>query len=457
MADDRALRASALSRSRGGGRVCPALLKELLLKDVEGTYWSHLDLLKDGVPKDAIDDAMAEWAATLADIRKSLSESEAKRFEVIPDSVMMRLMGWIKGALDVASKDAPKPKKDEVAYDSDDDEIQEAGALTTDSDDSEGEAEPPPPVKKSSKKGNKPAASKRKDAMPNQKEGDLACHPGAQSGRQLAYLSACLFLGRHATRDESKGAKYGEHPVSSALIRKNSKLTALGMQGITSCFAQARKVNSVAPLVTFFANTRDKMIAAPDDHCGYAQMGAHRIGTWFDKGLQAATSDAVAIEYFELVVVRWPMNGRGLPVEFVSELMERAKRIVAELGVMGAPGHAAFGGSGSCLSPSCQSCVPTPPIERAAAPDISTAVGEQLEVIVKGMENMQASMTQMGRRLDGTNTKIDAASSKLESMTTRIKALEGTKAAVSQEEKDKTITCNYCKQKGHRESNCPDK
>ena len=67
-------------------------------------------------------------------------------------------------------------------------------------------------------------------------------------------------------------------------------------------------------------------------------------------------------------------------------------------------------------------------------------------------------MTQMGRRLDGTNTKIDASNSKLESMATRIKTLEGkTSAALTKEEKDKTITCNHCKQKGHREADCPDK
>ena len=79
----------------------------------------------------------------------------------------------------------------------------------------------------------------------------------------------------------------------------------MGMQGITSCFTAARKANSIAPLVSFFANTREKMITAPDDHCDYAQMGAHQIGAWFDEGMQASPSEAVAIEYFELVITRW--------------------------------------------------------------------------------------------------------------------------------------------------------
>ena len=456
MADGQSLRVAGLSRSRGG-RICPALLKELLLKDTTGTHWAHTDLLKDGIAKDEWTESMEEWVATIEGIRKGLPSEELTRFSTIPDAVMLRFMGYVRAPLDASSKDAPSKLLPEPE-DSGDDEIEETKGFSTDSDDSEFEEVPAP--KKGTKKGNRTPASKKKDAGgPNQMASDLACHPGARSGRQLSYLSACIFLGRHATRDEAKGAKYGEHPVSSALIRKNSKLTALGMQGITSCFTQARKVCSVAPLVTFFANTRDKMIAAPDDHCGYAQMGAHRIGTWFDKGLQAATNDAVAIEYFELVVIRWPMNGRGLPVEFVGELMERAKRIVSESGGGGAPTvHAAFNGWGSCpSSPHQIHGAPAKP-DPTSPQSVTDAIGEQLEVLVKGMESMQSTMTQMGRRLDGTNTKIDASNSKLESMATRIKTLEGkTSAALTKEEKDKTITCNHCKQKGHREADCPDK
>jgi hypothetical protein len=256
------------------------------------------------------------------------------------------------------------------------------------------------------------------------------------------------------------GVKYGEHPVSSPLIRKNSKVTALGMQAITACFLSARKAGSLAPLTNFFTSTRDKMISAPDDHCGYAQMGAHRIGTWFDSAVQTAASDAVAIEYLELAVVRWSLNGRGLPDEFDSKLMERAKRLVSDAGILS-------GMTSPCSSLSGDSS--SQPSSAGSASGYSDSSSQdKMSEVLKGIEAMSASLVTVGKRLDGTHTKIDQVKSSCDSLSSRVKRLEDNKGggggggdkpewskALTKEEKDKTITCNKCSEIGHRGSDCP--
>ena len=447
---------AVLGSSRGGGRRCPAQVKALLVLDKTGRHWQPHDFLKDGVPKDEWDENEKVWVATLDGVLKEMVPPEQHSAMEPTPAAVLKFIAFARSPLD--AKDEPKPaskgdalKKLEEAAEDSEPELMEDAYSTDESSDEE--------TVKVSRKAARAAlkkAAKGKDAAltSNQMKLDLAMHPGATSGKQLSYLSACVFLGRHATREEVKGSKYGEHPVSSALIRKNSKVAALGMQGITPVFSHARRLNSVAPLTQFFSNTRDKMICAPDDHCQYAQMGAHRIGAWYDKGIQAAPNDAVAIEYFELAVVRWPMNGRGMPVDFEGELMERAKRLVMESEAE-APCTPPRVGVAAVHSPSA-SHVPKPPPSGPNGADVMALVGEQMETLVKSMESVSASVQQLGRRVDGTHTKMDGVTSKLDSLTSRVQSLETkSKASLTKAEKDKTITCNKCGQVGHREADCP--
>jgi hypothetical protein len=299
---------------------------------------------------------------------------------------------------------------------------------------------------------------KMHEPMQAQLQMDVDMHPGATRGEQIIYLSACIFLGRHATREECAGGKYGEHPVSSPLIRKNSKITSLGMQAISAAFVSARRSGSLAPLTSFFTGTRDKMIRAPDDHCDYAQMGAHRIGQWFDTAVQVAASDAVAIEYLELSVVHYSLNGRGLPEEYDGKLMGRAKRIVVDTG-FSSPG------STTCSNDSSVATLPrsisSSNTGSVKSDEANNQLGEKMDTVLKGVETMSASLTTMGKRLDGTNSKIDNCKSSCDSLSSRVKALEGKGggggggAQMTKEEKDKTIKCNKCDEIGHRGADCP--
>lgn len=450
MADSLGPHADALGQSRGGKLLCPPITKTLLLLDTKGKHWTPEDLLEDGVP---IDDRKANdalWDATILGILDD-QKPEDKAALTPSNAMFLRFHRWTWGAVDVM--DDPSSKGLKAAKAARAAAWAEAHVVSGDSSDSEDDSSVVivPPTKVALKKKKPPSV---------QLQRDVAMHAGATCGEQIIYLSACIFLGRHATREECMGLKYGEHPVSSPLIRKNSKITALGMQAITSCFLAARRAGSLVPLTVFFTGTREKMIAAPDDHCGYAQMGAHCIGTWFDSAVQTAASDLVAIGYLELAVVHWSLNGRGLPDEFDAKLMARAKRIVADAQWV------------SGLSPACStSSGSTASLPRSAVPSSAGStqgdespnlMGEQMATVLKGIETMTASITTVGRRLDGTNTKIDQVKSSCESLSSRVKTLEGrggggggTAAQMTKEEKDKTIKCNKCDEIGHRGADCP--
>ena len=432
-------RSLALKSGRGGGRLCPTLLVSILELDTDGTHWNVSDFTDGGVPVDRQDSVKALWAATVRELVEKMPSEERAKYK-LPDSQVLRFYEWVfaakdedvpsmaKGTAGSAAKKALRglagakgaKMKATKAVDSDDsDSDEEADAVT-------------------SRKGGDASY-----VISPKMLSDIQAHPGATTGVQLCYLSACIFLGKHASKVECEGLSYGEHPVSAALIRKNSKVAALGMQSVTASFTSARKLGTMAPLTFFFANTRDKMMNAADDHCSFARMGAHRIGTWYDKAMQVATSDAVAIEYFELSVIKGPLNGRGLPEDYDSELMERAKKVAG----------------------ACEPCVPTlslplpgPPsgTSQQRSDNQQVVLGTQLEEVVKGIETIQGSLVTMGRRVDATHTKVDATNQKVDSLSAKVKKLEESKGpALTKEEKDKTIKCNKCGAIGHREADCP--
>jgi len=188
----------------------------------------------------------------------------------------------------------------------------------------------------------------------------------------------------------------------------------------------------------------------PTTHVAFAQMGAHRIGMWFDKAVQGAPSEDVALEYMELAILRWPLCGRGLPVEYDSELMDRAKRL--------APSAA------PPIAPSFTAIPPAPPPPPAAVvpasqpkSDGAIALNDQLDQMVKGIEGLTGQMATFGRRLDATHSKLDNVSNKVGGLETKVKDMEAGSSMrpKTKEEKDKTIRCNKCGQIGHREADCP--
>jgi hypothetical protein len=149
----------------------------------------------------------------------------------------------------------------------------------------------------------------------------------------------------------------------------------------------------------------------------------------------------VAIEYFELSVIKGPLNGRGLPEEYDPELMDRAKRIASTpQDVFGQPTMAV--------------CTPVRPPADSAGGDGKVAMGTQLDEVMKGIEVMQTSLVTMGRRIDATHNRVEASNAKIESMVSKVKKLENPNE-LSKEEKDKTIVCRKCNERGHRESDCP--
>ena len=420
---------------------CPPVMQKILLLDPDGTHWTTGDFLDEVVPDGRRDAQQRMWGATVKEILEKVPSEEKSKLLLI-ESQVIRFYEWALGGADkpkdagvpiletpkakppLGSTSTRKPSKAAARA------AKKAASAPAESDDSDSDED----------------AEERDGVMvkpvPSLKLlSDIAAHPGVTTGEQLCYLSACIFLGKHASKVECEKLSYGEHPVSSVIIRKNSKVVALGMQAITTSLLAARKSGSMVPLTFFFSNTREKMINAPDDHCGYSRMGAHRIGTWYDKAMQVASCDAVAIEYFELSVIKGPLNGRGLPDEYDPELMERAKKIAAE---QCEPCLIDFPARAATL---------TLPAQAPVLSDGKLAAGSQMEELLKGMESVQSSLGTMGRRIDSTHSKVEATNARIESMSTRIKKLENPNE-LSKAEKDKTITCNKCKKMGHREADC---
>jgi hypothetical protein len=253
---------------------------------------------------------------------------------------------------------------------------------------------------------------------------------GATNPKQLSYTSACVVLGRHATRGELKGlgptGGYGDHPATSDAIRKNMKASKqLGMQDVTTVLAKAKIEGSLASFDAFIANTRESMTSCPDDHVDFAMRGANLIGQWHEHGRAAASCDLAALEYFELCIVYNIARSRGLPKPYEPELMARAEKTarVAEQRR-----------NGGVLVPRV-GATSLPPAGDGAGGAPPAWMSAYVKTVEEGAAASKAAMDSMAKRMDALNAKVDRS---------------------NQEDKDKFMKCNKCGKKGHREANCPD-
>ena len=180
------------------------------------------------------------------------------------------------------------------------------------------------------------------------------------------------------------------------------------------------------------------MCACPDDHAAFAREGANLINSWFDRGVQAAENDMVALEYFELYLAQSVAKSRGFPNErgFDPELMYRASKIAR--------------GTQMLQEPAGQR-IPQPTSPGATSGGV-VPQEVQLAELMAAVKSIQTTQTSLMAASEAGTRRFDGLNLKFERLEERCKN-KGSPTG----NPDKNMTCNICGEKGHRAANCPNK
>jgi outer membrane murein-binding lipoprotein Lpp len=359
-------------------------IRDLLLSDK--SKWSFTDFTLGGVQSDGLGDVTAMWSAVLHEI----VDAADPKPKVAP-SQLLRFKRWFKEAvdepvdvdgLDEASKEGSKGGDAELAGD--------------------GEV-----------MGKKKAGTAAKEAA-GLFSGTLAIdlqEQRASNQGQLVYAALALFLGRAPTRAECKATEYCSHPGSSDLIRKSAKI--IGSQTFVEVIAKCRTSGSVQPLASFLGRLVDSLAGCADDYTGYASTAAAQIGLWFSKTRDTADSDMVVVEYCDSYVMQHYI-GRFLPKRCDYELLMLCNKLHKTEGV----------GVGGVCSPSIL--------------DGIAAMTAQVSELTSAVTRQAARLDQLGNRMDGLNSKVEAVG----------------EAAGVVSGKNKWLKCDKCNKLGHKKADC---
>lgn len=193
---------------RRGGFPCPDGAQSLLALDMNTTtrpLWTAQDMAALDAP--AAEQGVFEWTASLwNDIFESICtgySTDTLSVTMISSLDLKRFLVWLGSPRDVSGTPLPPPPTlpdadaqahRRLAAERKALEEERAALAIRESmfASAEKPATPTPPAK---------------DAIPTSLLADLAAHPGAKSGAQLAYISNCMIVGRHATRHESMSAR----------------------------------------------------------------------------------------------------------------------------------------------------------------------------------------------------------------------------------------------------------
>ena len=376
-----------------GGRVCPPVVAAALLAQPEA--WNPKDVPEslDG-PKE---DVMVLWRIILAECFDNAAEPLA-------DAELQRFKLWV-----FTKEDAPEA-----------DDKSEDGDVSL----KDGNKEHSSFDKPSGKA--KPATEEDEDVSPAVRM-ELS-KQGMTRTSQLKYLSACMYLGTHASARECSGLVVGEHVGTNEVIRKACKVQ--GFTTLITAVEEAKKINSRSPLDSFFAYLATSMTTAIDDHASYAPMGAARIRSFYNLLCDTAKSDMTVILFIEDTVSR-SYRGRGCPTDIdMQKLAVIEKRAEAR----DAPTDRSSGGVAK---------------QKEMDGDLK-AIAEQMKEVVSVVGKVDGIEARITTKLNSAIMRLEG---KVEALGAKVSRIEDG----SDPEKDKYIKCNFCKKKGHREANCPDK
>ena len=379
--------------ARRGGRKCPAAVSDLLLTNRD--KWEVEDVVtsfQDGKGSSAAkDDILALWDLVFNDCdgHENLTIADKQRYKM-----------WIFSAADEADEDGSMV------------DVSKDGATTT--------------VKEAAKASIKSAGGKEADdGMHGAFMNDMK-EQGMSSPRQLAYVSASLFLGKHASRKECAGLNAGETAGISDVIRKAAKMP--GAKTLTDTLKDSVESRSRLPLDTFINRLTDSLSNAGDDHACYAAQASSKIRSFYNRVCEVVDDELAVPLYFE-DLVQFSHVGRGIPKQVDLELVRIAEK-------------RAYGMRN--------------PKQKAKAredPDQSSMMS-QMEEMLSALGKFEGLEQRLGSKL---NTSISRIDTRLDAMERKVKTVADASAAEVERRRkaDQFIECTKCGQKGHRASECP--
>ena len=249
---------------------------------------------------------------------------------------------------------------------------------------------------------------------------------GMSSPNQLAYVSASLFLGKHASRKECAGLNAGETAGISDVIRKAAKMP--GAKTLTDTLKESMESRSKAPLDTFINRLTDSLSNAGDDHAEYAAQASSKIRSFYNRVCEVVDDELAVPLYFE-DLVQFSHVGRGIPKQVDLELVRIAEK---------------------------RACGIRNPKQKGKAredPDQS-AMLSQMEEMLAALGKFEGLEQRLGSKLNTSVTRIDT---RLDAMERKVKTVADASAAEVERRRkaDQFIECTKCGQKGHRASECP--
>lgn len=385
----------AVLASVHGGRSCPPDLLKVLMENQD--KWEADDVLFSLVDVDGREDV---WQLWLLIFEECGIDTEAQKMQ------LQRFRLWVFTAADEGggpdasdAKDVSKPKDGMDGKDTGSGKDSSGGKSKAKSKDDEEER----------------LSKAMLDELADQ---------GMTSIAQLKYLSACMYLGTHASAHECTGLVVGAHVGASETIRKTCKV-----QGVTtmhSAIDESKKLGSRSPLDTFFTYMTDSMTTVIDDHANYAAVGSSRVRSFYNLLCDTAPNDMAVILYVEDIISR-SYRGKGCPTRVDMQKLAVISKKAGESSRVDSDDR-----SKSKLGES-----------------ELVAIGSQLQEVTVALSKFEGVESRMTSKL---NTAIARLESRVDSVANKVTRLEATDP-----DKDKHMKCDKCGKKGHRSSACPDK
>ena len=414
MADEQARFAAWLAESRGGLAPPTPEVATILEKMRQG---GDVDVAttvtrRSSLPKE---DAREVWAAIFSEVSSALEKGEGT--EALSAPKLQRYVAWAvqTSTVDFVTADASSSKGKAKKASAPEPEEEECGEI--DSDD-----------ERSEEKVTKVSAQCKADMI----------EQGASRPDQLSRVYLSVMMGRKCGTGEHSGLSYGSHwSMAKGLKQVAKNPTGLGQKTMPQLLEAAKKTGDVMPLDKFVNKVAEAFMADPSETF-WVQAGSRLLKRW-NRAKTVCSNTMATVCYFDQF---WEENpGRGVPEIMDHDLLRESDRLAAHFD----DGDRSTGISRLKFGP------PAPPSTIGSLASGSTW-SSSLSGLTSVSQRQESSITE--ELISSLVGKMTEQNVQLASIAAKVAQLDAERA-VPEGELGGSVTCYYCRQKGHTAVDCP--